>query len=208
MRALSKAGNTPFSLTMALDALAREKQSRGEDIINLTAGEVDLPASSLGAEAGERAFREGFTRYTASSGADFLKEAVRAAYYPAYAKEQILIGNGAKSCLNAAVACIAGPGERVLLPAPCYVSYPEMIRLAGAEAVLLQTRRSEGFKLRPAELRAAVTPNTAALLLNNPCNPTGAVYSFAELAESAVKEIFGFSATRYTTPLPTTASPL
>ena len=126
------------SVTMGLDQQARELLAAGRDIINLTAGQVDLPMPQAGKKAVREALASDRTGYVPATGSADVKTAVRARM--GWQEGEVLISAGAKPLLNAAVACLCGPRDQVILPAPCYTSYPEMVRLAGGEPVIVRVR--------------------------------------------------------------------
>ena len=167
------------SITMSLDRQARELKAFGQDVINLTAGQVDLPIPQSAKDAVCDALDADLTRYVPATGSADLKAAVRARM--GWHNGSILISAGAKPLLSAAIACLAGPVDEVLLPTPCYTSYPEMIRLFGAVPVLVEGDPENRFTVSKAALEQAVSPRAKALLFNNPVNPTGAVYQREEL---------------------------
>ena len=171
--------NVPSSITMSLDKKAKELIASGRDVINLTAGQVDLPMPQSSKDAVIAALREDRTGYIPATGSADVKSAVRSRM--GWQDGSILISAGAKPLLSAAIACICGPGDEVLLPAPCYTSYPEMIRLAGAVPVPVEGDPENRFTVSDAALEQAVTSRTKALLFNNPVNPTGTVYRREEL---------------------------
>ena len=164
---------------MALDQKAKELAAAGKKPINLTAGQVDLPMPDSGKEAVRAALTADLTGYVPAAGSADLKETVRKA--TGWTDGQILVSAGAKPLLSAAILCVCGPGDEVLLPTPCYVSYPEMIRLSGAVPVPVPCLPEDRFIATRERLERHVSDRTKALLLNNPCNPTGTVYSEAEL---------------------------
>ncbi|MBI5584841.1 MAG: pyridoxal phosphate-dependent aminotransferase [Deltaproteobacteria bacterium] len=173
------------SLTMAVEARAKALKKAGIDIIGFGAGEPDFDTPDFIKEAAVRAIRDGFTRYTPVGGMDELKEAVCFRFKTdlglEYQPQEVVVGCGGKHVLYNIAQALWGPGDEVLVPAPCWVSYPPLILLAGATPILLPTREENGFKLTPEELAAAVTERTRALILNSPSNPTGAVYDREEL---------------------------
>lgn len=162
------------SVTMGLDQQARELAAAGRDIINLTAGQVDLPMPQAGKEAVMEALADDRTGYVPATGSAEIKAAVRARM--GWQEGEVLISAGAKPLLNAAVACLCGPGEEVILPAPCYTSYPEMVRLAGGKPVIVLGDPDRDFIVPGKAIEQSITDRTKAILLNNPVNPTGAVY--------------------------------
>ena len=171
------------SVTMSLDQRARELAAAGRDVINLTAGQVDLPMPEAGKAAVREALQADRTGYVPATGSSKVKAAVRARM--GWKEGEVLISAGAKPLLNAAVACICGPGDEVILPAPCYTSYPEMVRLADGKPVVVLGDPVRDFIVSGAALERRVTGRTKAVLLNNPVNPTGAVYGPGALREIA-----------------------
>lgn len=177
------------SRTMALTDLARAMKAKGIDVIGLAAGEPDFDTPSAVAEAGVRAIRNGRTRYAPNSGTGELKELVRKKlrrdHGLEYAQDEIVVSNGAKqSCAMAVFACCQ-PDDEVIVPAPYWVSYPEMATLAGAKSVVINTTAKDGFVLRPSELAESLNEKSRMLILCTPSNPTGAVYSEKELRDIA-----------------------
>src|SRR5438309_8127710 len=129
--------------------------------------------------------RAGYTRYTPANGTPELRAAVARWYQKAYgiryAPEQVLISNGAKHSIHNVLAATVGPGDEVIIPTPYWVSYSDLVEMTGAKTVLVGTTQESGFKMTPAQLKTAVTPRSRLLMLNSPCNPTGTVYTRAEL---------------------------
>lgn len=169
------------SVTMSLDQKARELAAAGRDVINLTAGQVDLPMPEGAKEAVRQALLADRTGYVPASGSPEVKAAVRARM--GWTEGEVLISAGAKPLLNAAIACLCGPGDEALLPAPCYTSYPEMVRLAGGTPVIVPGEPDNDFIASAAALAEHVTDRTKVLVLNHPVNPTGTVYSPEALGE-------------------------
>ncbi|MBR3271687.1 MAG: pyridoxal phosphate-dependent aminotransferase [Clostridia bacterium] len=169
----------PSSITMSLDKAAKELKASGRDVINLTAGQVDLPMPQSGKDAVIAALNADRTGYVPATGSADVKAAVRNRM--GWHEGSILISAGAKPLVSASIACLCGPGDEVLLPTPCYTSYPEMIRLAGAVPVLVPGDPENRFAVSRTTLEQAISPRTNALLLNNPVNPTGTVYRREEL---------------------------
>jgi len=173
------------SMTMTIEAKAESLKKAGVDIIGFGAGELDFETPEFIKEAAIRAIRDGFTRYTPVGGTAELKEAVclrfREDLGVAYHPDEIMVSSGGKQALYNLSQALWGPGDEVLVPAPYWVSYPAMIRLAGADPVIVPTREENGFKLTAGELAAGITERTRALILNSPANPTGALYSREEL---------------------------
>ena len=169
------------SVTMGLDQQARALAAAGRDVINLTAGQVDLPMPEVGKEAIRKALEADRTGYVPATGSSKVKAAVRARL--GWDGGEVIISAGAKPLLQAAVACIVGPGDEVILPAPCYTSYPEMVRLAGGEPVVVLGDPARDFVVSEEALEPHITDQTKAVLLNDPVNPTGAVYGHNELEQ-------------------------
>ncbi|MDA9453897.1 aspartate aminotransferase [Bradyrhizobium sp. CCBAU 21359] len=173
------------SETKAMTARAAELREQGIDVITLSQGEPDFDTPAAVCEAGIRAIRGGRTKYTAVAGIKPLRQAIRESFSRDheldYALDQITVGCGAKQVVFNALFASLDPGDEVVIPTPCWVSYPDMVALAGGKPVLVACDELDGFKLRPEALEAAITPQTKWLMLNSPCNPTGAVYSRSEL---------------------------
>ncbi|MBV8118317.1 MAG: pyridoxal phosphate-dependent aminotransferase, partial [Alphaproteobacteria bacterium] len=180
------------SPTMAMTALATELKAAGRDIVSLSVGEPDFDTPQNIQEAAIAAMRRGETRYTTFDGTIELKRAATAKfkrengldYDPA---SQITISAGGKQVLYNAMVATINPGDEVVIPAPFWVSYPEMVLLCDGTPVSVPCPQNNGFKLRPEDLDAAITPKTKWLILNSPSNPTGAAYTEAEL--KAVAEV-------------------
>jgi aspartate aminotransferase len=177
------------SRTIAMNQRARELRESGVDVIDLTVGEPDFPTPEPVREAAKRAIDEGHNRYTPVAGYPDLREAVSRKLLREngldYPPDRVMVSCGAKHCIANALLALVDPGDEVLIPAPHWVSYSELARLAGGVPVSVATRAEELWKLRPEALEAAIGPRTKVLVLCSPCNPTGAVYSEAELASLA-----------------------
>ena len=173
------------SATMATDQKARELKAQGRDIISLGAGEPDFDTPENIKEAAIRAIREGKTKYTTVDGIPELKEAIAAKFARenglTYKPSQVNVSPGGKPVIFNAMMATLNPGDEVIVPAPYWVSYPDMVLLAGGTPVFAPTTAASGFKLKPAELEAAITPRTRWLILNSPSNPSGAAYTKDEL---------------------------
>ena len=185
------------SLTLEITSQAKALKRRGEDVINFAAGEPDFDTPEHICRAAHQAIREGRTRYTPAKGMPELIEAVREKFrrdnYLEYAPEEIVISCGAKHALHNAFQAICRPGDEVIIPSPYWVTYPEQVKLAGAEPIILNTREEDGFRLNRDELAAAITSRTKALIISSPANPTGAGFPPADLefiAELALKSGF------------------
>jgi aspartate aminotransferase len=178
-------GRIKPSPTIAVTNLARELQAQGRDIIGLGAGEPDFDTPDHIKDAAIEAIRKGDTKYTAVDGTPALKQAICAKFQRenglAYKPEQITVGTGGKQVLYNALMATIDPGDEVLIPAPYWVSYPDMVLLAGGVPVAIDCPAEKGFKLQPDQLAAAITAKTKWLILNSPSNPTGSAYSEAEL---------------------------
>ena len=195
MKELSRAAvSVRASTTLAIDTLYKKMKAEGIDVIGFGAGEPDFDTPEAIKEAGIAAIRGNQTRYTPTPGIMDLRQAVCKRLKEDcgldYEPTQIVAASGAKHSLYIALRCLVNPGDEVILPAPFWVSYQEMIQMVGGTPVILPTGEETGFKMTAAQLEAAITPNTKALILNNPSNPTGMMYTEAELraiAEVCVK---------------------
>ena len=166
---------------MGLDQQARALAAAGRNIINLTAGQVDLPMPETGKQAVQKALAADRTGYVPATGSQEVKAAVRKRM--GWTEGEVLLSAGAKPLLNAAVACICGPGDEVILPAPCYTSYPEMVRIGGGKPIIVLGDPKDDFIVSKEAIERHITDCTKAILLNNPVNPTGAVYDREELEQ-------------------------
>ncbi|MBQ6619313.1 MAG: pyridoxal phosphate-dependent aminotransferase [Thermoguttaceae bacterium] len=177
------------SATLAMSAKAGELRAQGQTVYNLSVGEPDFNTPRHICEAAFKAIEAGKTRYTPASGIPELKKAVVEEYKNRcgleYAAAQCVVSNGAKHALHNSFFCTLNPGDEVIIPAPYWVSYAELVKLSGAVPVILQTDESNNFKLTAEQFRAAITPKTRMLLLCSPSNPTGNIYSGQELGELA-----------------------
>lgn len=186
MRLAARARGISASPTLAIDAQAKRMAKEGIDIISFGVGEPDFDTPVHIKEAAEAALRAGKTKYTPVAGIDELKEAICEKLWKdnglEYEPAQIVVSNGAKHSLYNALQVLIDPGDEVILPAPYWVSYEEMIKLAGGIPCIVSTREEADFKLIPQELKKAITPRTRMLILNSPSNPTGSVYTREELA--------------------------
>ena len=183
------------SLTLAIDAKAKKLKADGVDVAGFGAGEPDFDTPQYIKDAAIQAINAGFTKYTPSSGTPELRAAIAEKLKTEngldYKPSQVIVNCGAKhSCYNAIIAT-CNPGDEVIIPAPFWLSYPDMVKLAGATPVAVLTSEANGFKLTPDQFRDAMTPATKMIILNSPGNPTGSVYSREELlalAEVALEE--------------------
>ncbi|SDE45309.1 pyridoxal phosphate-dependent aminotransferase [Limimaricola pyoseonensis] len=173
------------SPTVAITGKALEMKAAGRDVIGLSAGEPDFDTPPHVAEAGQRAIAEGRTRYTAVDGIPELKRAICDKFARDngldYRPAQVSVGTGGKQVIYNALMATLNPGDEVIIPAPFWVSYPDMVLLAGGTPVIVAAGIGTGFKITPAQLEAAITPNTKWFLFNSPSNPTGAGYTRDEL---------------------------
>ena len=183
------------SVTLAIDSKAKAMKAEGIDVCGFGAGEPDCDTPDHIKAAAMASLESGFTKYTPSSGIPELRQAIAEKFLAdnklEYKPSQIIVSNGAKhSCFNAILATCE-PGDEVIIPAPYWLSYPEMVRIAGAEPVFVQTREENGWKMTAEEFQDAMTPRTKMVIINSPGNPTGTVYSRAELeaiAQVAIDE--------------------
>ena len=173
------------SLTLAISAKARELRRQGKDICSLSAGEPDFDTPAFIREAATRALETGHTRYGPVAGEPELREAIASKLSEengvATRADQVLVTNGGKQALYNLFQVLLDPGDEVLLPAPYWLSYPEMAHLAGASVRCMPTDASSGFRFSPEQLEAAITPASRLLVLNSPSNPTGMVLRRSEL---------------------------
>lgn len=189
-----KAKGVSPSPTLFLDAKYKQMKKQGIPVVGFGAGEPDFETPDNVKDAAIKAIRDGFTRYTPASGTLELKQAIcdklKRDSGLDYAPENIVVSNGGKHSLTNVFMAICEPGDEVIIPAPYWVSYPEMVKMADGVPVFLNTTEESSFKFSAQELEAHITPKTRALILNTPSNPTGMVYTRAELeqiAEIAVK---------------------
>lgn len=186
MKALSSlASAVHASSTMAIDSLYKSMKAQGIDVVGFGAGEPDFPTPDNIKEAAITALRENKTKYTAASGIMELKQAVcyrmREDCGLSYQPENVLIASGAKHNVYLAVRALVDPGDEVVIPAPYWVSYSEIVAMCGGVPVIAQTKESDEFKLTPEELDAAITEKTKCVMFNSPSNPTGMMYTAEEL---------------------------
>jgi aspartate aminotransferase len=174
------------SPTLAMTARAAALRREGKDVISLSVGEPDFDTPAHISAAGIAAIQGGHTRYTNSDGAPELKDAISAKFQRdnglSYQRNQILVSTGAKQTLFNLCMAVIDPGDEVIIPAPYWVSYPDMVLLADGVPVTPYAGAEAAFKITPAQLQAAITPKTRLVLLNSPSNPTGAAYTRSELA--------------------------
>ncbi|MFN5222240.1 MAG: pyridoxal phosphate-dependent aminotransferase [Cyanobacteriota bacterium] len=187
----TRAGALQPSLTLAIAAKARQLRADGHDICSLSAGEPDFDTPAFIRQAASEALESGHTRYGPGAGDLALRQAIATKLsdengVPTTA-EEVLVTNGGKQALYNLFQVLLGPGDEVLVPSPYWLSYPEMVQLAGAQVTLLPSQAAQGFRLDPAALEAAITPATKLLVLNSPSNPTGMVLNRSEL--EAIAEV-------------------
>jgi aspartate aminotransferase len=173
------------SATLAAGAKARQLRAEGVHVYDFGLGEPDFPTPEHVCRAAYKAMQDGHTHYTPANGIPELRSAVARLYQKTtglrYTADQVLVSNGAKHSIHNTLATIAGPGDEVIIPTPYWVSYSDLVQMTGARYVLVPTTQASGFKMTPAQLRAALTSRTRLLMLNSPCNPTGTVYTRPEL---------------------------
>ncbi|MDI6846334.1 MAG: pyridoxal phosphate-dependent aminotransferase [Candidatus Saccharicenans sp.] len=173
------------SPTLKISARAKAMKAEGIDVVDLSVGEPDFPTPENVRAAGIKAIEQNFTKYTENDGIPELRKAVckrlKEDYGLEYRPNEILISTGAKSSLFHLIMAIVNEGDEVIIPAPYWVTYPECVTLAKGKPVIVETREEDGFLLTPDQLRAAISPSTRAVVLNNPSNPTGAAYNKEQL---------------------------
>ena len=178
-------GRVSPSQTIAISSKARALKAAGRDIISLSAGEPDFDTPDNVKQAAIKAIQDGDTKYTDVAGTPALRRAVAAKFKRDsgidYAPEEIIVGTGGKQIIYNAMVATLNAGDEVIIPSPCWVSYPDIVSLADGTPVIIPCGQNNGFKLRAEDLEAAITPKTKWFLLNSPCNPTGAAYTRAEL---------------------------
>lgn len=179
-------GNIKPSATLVLAARAKEMQAEGKDVIGLSVGEPDFDTPDRIKTAAKKAMDEGKTKYPPVTGTLELRKAIIAKFERdnnlTYGMDQVIASTGGKQVIFNALMATVNPGDEVIIPAPYWLSYPEMTHLAEGKPVIINTLPENGFKLQPAELEKAITPKTKWLFLNSPSNPTGAAYTRKELA--------------------------
>jgi aspartate aminotransferase len=179
--------NIKPSQTLAITARAKELRQQGLDIIGLGAGEPDFDTPEHIKEAAIQAIRDGFTKYTAVDGTPSLKQAIIEKFKRDnnlhYELSQILVSSGGKQSSFNLLQALINPGDEVIIPAPYWVSYPDMTLLAEGKPVIVSAGIEQNFKITPQQLQAAITDHTRLLFINSPSNPTGVVYSREELAD-------------------------
>ncbi len=173
------------SPTLTVTARAARLKAEGKDVIGLGAGEPDFDTPAHIGQSGIDAIGSGFTRYTNVEGINDLKDAIIAKFARdngiQYERSQILVSSGAKQTIYNLCMAVLDKDDEAIIPAPYWVSYPDMVLLADGQPVILTAGAAQGYKITPRQLAAAITPKTRLVLLNSPCNPSGAAYTRAEL---------------------------
>jgi aspartate aminotransferase len=180
-----RAASLSPSLTLAIDSKAKQLKAEGQDVVGFGAGEPDFDTPQHIKDAAAKALADGFTKYTPSSGIPELRQAIADKFKRdnglSYKPSQIIVSCGGKhSCYNVILATCA-EGDEVIIPSPYWLSYPEMVKLAGAKSVILPTADKTEFKVTVEQLRSAITPRTRLFILNSPSNPTGSLYTREEI---------------------------
>ncbi|PSF32683.1 hypothetical protein C7H19_21170, partial [Aphanothece hegewaldii CCALA 016] len=189
MKFASRVTNVVPSLTLAVDAKAKAMKKEGIDICSFSAGEPDFDTPTHIKEAAKKALDEGKTKYGPASGEPALKEALAKKLFEEdnlnFKPENIIVTNGGKHSLFNLMLALIEVDDEVIIPAPYWVSYPEMVTLAHGKSVIVPTTVEQNYKITPEQLRQAITPKTRIFVLNSPSNPTGMVYTPEELQELA-----------------------
>ena len=189
MELSKRAKKISASLTLAISAKANKLKADGEDVVSFGAGEPDFDTPEFICDAAREALEIGFTRYTAASGYEDLKEAVvqklKRDNNLDYNKDQVIVSNGAKHSLFNTFQAILNPGDEVIIPVPYWLTYPETVKMGGGTPVFLETEEKEDFKINIDKLNDLINEKTKALILNSPSNPTGSIYTKEELEEIA-----------------------
>ena len=185
MKTSKRAQSVPPSATIAVTARAKELKAQGVDVVGFGAGEPDFDTPEYIKQAAIASLKSGQTKYTAAAGIPELRKAIVAKLQKdnglAYTPEQVIVNVGGKHSVYEAMQAVLDPGDEVILPRPYWVTYPETIKLAGAVTKVIETEKANNYKLTPDQLKAAITPKTAMLVLNSPSNPGGFTYTPDEL---------------------------
>lgn len=193
MKIAKRAAEISPSLTLAITAKAKKYKEEGRNVVSFGAGEPDFNTPEYIRDAAKEALDKGLTKYTPASGTLALKKAIVDKLNRdnglSYTPGQIVVSNGAKHSLFNVIQAIVDPGDEVIIPSPYWLTYPELVKLSDGVPVFVDTPASNGFKLTPDALQKAITPKTRAIILNNPNNPTGAVYTEDEI--KALAHIIG-----------------
>jgi len=187
MKLSRRISKTELSATIAMSMKARELKAQGRDILALTAGEPDFDTPDFIKDAAIAAIKEGKTKYTPVDGTKTLKSAIINKFKKennlSYTEDQIIVSSGCKQSIYNLCQAYLEEGDEVLIPAPCWVSYPEIVKLSGANPVIIKTKSESNFKLDKETLERSINSKTKMIMINSPCNPTGAVYTKSELSE-------------------------
>lgn len=185
MKLAPRINQVPASMTLAIAAKSKAMAADGIDVCSFSAGEPDFDTPDHIKEAAKTALDQGKTRYGPAAGEPQLREAIAQKLQTdnqlPYNAAQIIVTNGGKFSLYNLMMTLIAPGDEVIIPVPYWVSYPEMVKLAGGTPVLVETSAASGYRITPEQLRNAITPNTKLFVLNSPSNPTGSVYTPAEI---------------------------
>jgi len=185
MEISARAAQLTPSLTLSIDSKAKAMKAEGIDVCGFGAGEPDFDTPEHIKAAAIEALQAGFTKYTPSSGIPELRQAIAEKFAADnemnYRAGQIVVTNGAKHACYNAILATCQPGDEVIIPSPYWVSYPDMVRLAGADPVIVPTMERNAWKMRAEDFENAMTPRTKMLILNSPCNPSGSVYTREEM---------------------------
>ena len=189
MKLASRVNQVTPSLTLAIDSLAKEMKRNGEDVCSFSAGEPDFDTPTHIKAAAKKALDEGKTRYGPAAGEAGLRKAIAEKLLRdnqlAYNADNVIVTNGGKQSLYNLIMALIEAGDEVIIPAPYWLSYPEMVTLAGGTSVIVNTSLENQYKITPEQLEAAITPKTKLFVLNSPSNPTGIVYTPEEIAALA-----------------------
>lgn len=189
MKLASRVNQVTPSLTLAIDSLAKEMKKNGEDVCSFSAGEPDFDTPTHIRAAAKKALDEGKTRYGPAAGEAGLRKAIAEKLLRdnqlAYNADNVIVTNGGKQSLYNLIMALIEAGDEVIIPAPYWLSYPEMVTLAGGTSVIVNTSLENHYKITPEQLEAAITPKTKLFVLNSPSNPTGIVYTPKEIAALA-----------------------
>ncbi|TAD80167.1 MAG: pyridoxal phosphate-dependent aminotransferase [Oscillatoriales cyanobacterium] len=185
MKLAARVGQVTPSITLAITAKAKAMKASGMDVCSFSAGEPDFPTPPHVVAAAQRAMDEGKTRYGPAAGEPALREAIAHKLQRdngiTYAPQQTIVTNGGKHALYGLMMALIEAGDEVIIPAPYWLSYPEMVILAGGQPVIVPTTEESGYKITPEQLRSVITPRTKLLVMNSPSNPTGKVYTPDEI---------------------------
>lgn len=185
MKLAARVGQVTPSMTLAIAAKAKAMKGEGIDVCSFSTGEPDFPTPAHIIAAAKQAMDEGKTKYGPAAGEPKLREAIAQKLQNenglCYGAENVIVTNGGKHSLYNLMMAVIEPGDEVIIPAPYWLSYPEMVTLAGGKSVIIPTDMASGYKITPDQLRQAITPNTKLLIFNSPSNPTGMVYTPDEI---------------------------